>query len=289
MKNFNYKGKNIRPQRVKVRKGPKIEEVLKDDQGTTRDSDFLNNRNLAKEINKQINENAQTPNWNFLIIRNETVDPVEFQKILINPNAYLNRKFTLKEFEENENSDFLFFDNSNANPKYGFGLMYLIELNLLAKSTGINLNISDDGFILTCGAIYKLLISLPFKIDSKNTFSYFDSKSRFLYVFLSFYKDDIILYKNEKFNSLNNIKQTNSDSSNSHALSNNYCYNEIVKIDDLIGDSSLNDIDAIKTNSLSHNSGIDSLNEVKENNQNQNKLEEIKSKITDDYLYDVII
>jgi len=74
MKNFSYKGKNIRPQRVKVRKGPKIEEVLTADSGTNRDSDFLNNRNLAKEINKQINENSKTPNWNFLIIKNDKIN-----------------------------------------------------------------------------------------------------------------------------------------------------------------------------------------------------------------------
>ncbi len=254
MKNFTYKGKNVRPQRVKVRKGPKIEEVLKNDSGTNQDSDFLNNRNMAREINKQINENSKTPNWNFLIIKNQKINLEEFKKILFNPTFYLNRRFTYKEFEENEKNDLLFFDNSNANPKFGYGLLYLVELNLLAKSSGINLNVSDDGFILTCGSIYKLLISLPYKVDSTNTYTYFDPKNRFLYIFLSFYKEDVIVFKKDFLNQ--DEKEV---------------FSEVVKI-------SMKKFE----------------NENESNNNNDNvekngKIEDITSKITDDYLYDVIV
>jgi len=253
MKNFTYKGKNVRPQRVKVRKGPKIEEVFKNESGTNRDSDFLNNRNMAREINKQINENSKTPNWNFLIIKNEKINLEEFKNILINPSLYLNRKFTFSEFEENEKNDLLFFDNSNASPKYGYGFLYLIELNLLAKSSGINLNVSDDGLILTCGSIYKLLILLPFKVDSKNTYSYFDAKTRFLYVFLSFYKEDVLTFKTES------LKDNENED-----------YTEIIKIGIKKGESESNVI----------------LNNYQKIN---GKIEDITSKITDDYLYDVIV
>ena len=251
MKNFSYKGKNIRAQRVKVKKGPKIEEVLKDELGESqKDNDFLNNRNYAKEINKQVNENAKTPNWNFMIIKNDNIKIEEFQKIIFNPNFFLNRKFTFREFEENENGDLMFYDSSNATPKYGSGFFYLVELNLLAKSSGINLNICDDGFILTCGVIYKLLINFPYRIDSKKATSYFDPKNRYLYVFVSFYKDDIVKYKNE------NLKEIISENSKEN--------NEIIR------------------------------NEVKNNENvlvkiNKEKVEDITSKIADDYLYDVIV
>lgn len=64
LKNLKYKGKTIRTQRVRVRKGPKIEEVL-------------DNSNIIKESNLklsqdscQINrEQAKSPEWNFFILK----------------------------------------------------------------------------------------------------------------------------------------------------------------------------------------------------------------------------
>lgn len=275
MKNFTYKGKNIRPQRIKVRKGPKIEEVLKSDSGTNRDSDFLNNRNLAKEINKQINENSKTPSWNFLIIKNAKIDISEMKKILSIPNSYLNRRFSFREFESNEKNDLLFFDNSNANPKYGFGFLYLIELNLLAKSSGIHLNVSDDGFILTCGSIYKLLVSLPSRIEAEKTYSYFDLKNRFLYIFMSFYKEDVL-----KFHG--GINQYNEEEKE--------IYSEVV----LVGVKQNNKAQ----NSYQINKGID-INKDRKGEEftdhleklvvENEKIKDVTAKISDDYLYDVIV
>jgi len=265
MKNFTYKGKNLRPQRVKVRKGPKIEEILKNDSGTNRDSDFLNNRNMAREINKQINENSKTPDWNFLVVKNPNINIGELQNIMINPASYLSRRFTFKEFEANETNDLMFFDNSNATPKHGYGLFYLVELNLLAKSSGVNLNVSDDGFILTCGSIYKLLISFPYKVDAKNSYSYFDAKTRFLYSFFSFFKEDVLIFRNEK-----QIGQNNDGY--------NQSYREVVKIG----------IQAHE-NGKEEKINIENKNKnVKEGFKKQN-IEDISEKITDDYLYDVIV
>jgi len=293
MKNFSYKGKNIRPQRVKVRQGPKIEEVLKQNSGLNQDSDFLNNRNLAREINKQINENSKTPSWNFLIIKNPKINVSEMQLILANPSSYLNRRFSFKEFEENEKNDLLFFDNSNANPKYGCGFLYLIELNLLAKSSGIHLNVSDDGFILTCGAIYKLLISLPFRVEAENTYSYFDAKNRFLYVFLSFYKEDVLKFSSRRVDEKEDEEEKQEE------------YSEIVKIrvrglEDENADNGENgdngdNQDIIGVNQSVSAAGSGDINDKnKENDGKQliskkEKLEDITAKISDDYLYDLIV
>jgi len=261
MKNFNYKGKNIRPQRVKVRQGPKIEEVLKTENGTNKDSDFLNNRNMAKEINKQINENAKTPNWNFLILskKKKKIELENFKKILKNPSGFLNRKFTLEEYEQNKFEDFLFYDNNNATPKLGKGYLYFIELNLLAKSSGINLNVSDDGFVLTCGNIYKLLISFPFLVNSKDSYSYFDGKNRYLYVFLPFYDEDLKKFDNDNHNNSNNNVFDNDNKVDE-------AYSEIIKFE--------TDYDFANDN---NNDNVD--------RKNNNVI----AQISDDYLFDVIV
>jgi hypothetical protein len=292
MKNFNYKGKNIRPQRIKVKQGPKIEEVFKNENGTNKDSDFLNNRNMAKEINKQINENAKTPNWNFLIIAKNKINIDAFKKIMNAPSAYLNRKFTLEEYEQNKFEDFLFYDNNNANPRFGKGFMYLIELNLLAKSSGINLNVSDDGFVLTSGSIYKLLISLPFLVNSKDSYSYFDGKNRYLYVFLPFYEEDSkkffienekleksSLYPLDTLNKENNFEENENENDNFDEDG----YSEIVKFDiDIDSDCDFdNDID---------NRNISKEKEKeKERNNLKKDVKDIIAQISDDYLFDVIV
>jgi hypothetical protein len=287
MKNFNYKGKNIRPQRIKVKQGPKIEEVFINEKGTNKDSDFLNNRNMAKEINKQINENAKTPNWNFLIIAKNKINIEAFKKIINKPSMYLNRKFTLEEYEQNKFEDFLFYDNNNASPKCGKGFMYLIELNLLAKSSGINLNVSDDGFVLTCGSIYKLLISLPFLVNSKDSYSYFDGKNRYLYVFLPFYEEDLKKYENEKnekfkkaylFN-LNNDYDYDKYNYNENNIEENI-YSEIVKFDIDF------DIDIYNDN---NNIVKEKLKEKEGNNNLKKDVKDVIAQISDDYLFDVIL
>ena len=74
MKNLKYKGKFIRPQRVRVRKGPKIEELLEKSNNTP---NFTN----AKEMNKIINEKGKTPNWNFVILKNKDLNINDFKKL----------------------------------------------------------------------------------------------------------------------------------------------------------------------------------------------------------------
>lgn len=262
MKNFNYKGKQIRPQRIKVKQGPKIEEVLKTENGTNKDSDFLNNRNMAKEINKQINENAKTPNWNFLIISKDLIQISTMKNIMKNPANFLNRKFSLNEYEENKEGDLLFYDNNNANPKFGKGFFYFIELNLLAKSSGINLNVSDDGFVLTCGNIYKLLISFPNLVNSKDSYSYFDTKNRYLYVFLPFFEEDLNKFENKENDKKFMGKRENQENEDE-------AYTEIVKFD---------------CEEILEDNGIDK-GELAGGNLKKNVLEQI----SDDYLFDVIV
>jgi hypothetical protein len=116
----------------------------------------------------------------------------------------LERRYKLEEYYHNKNyeSSYLFYDGINANPKYGNSLLIIIELNLLNKSAGINLNISDEALILNVGKIYSLELSMPYKINSKISYSYFDTEKRILYIILPFYEKDIeefsVINSNEK-------------------------------------------------------------------------------------------
>ena len=91
--------------------------------------------------------------------------------------------------EENENYEF--FNGFNANPNFGKGILLCIELELLAKSSGINLNVSDESLTFYVGKLYSLEINLPFKINSNNSKSIFNIENRILFVYLPFYEKDI--------------------------------------------------------------------------------------------------
>ena len=84
-----------------------------------------------------------------------------------------------------------FFNGFNANPNFGKGILLCIELELLAKSSGINLNISDESLTFYVGKLYSLEINLPFKINSNNSKSIFNIENRILFVYLPFYEKDI--------------------------------------------------------------------------------------------------
>lgn len=214
MKNMKYKGKTIRSQRVKVRIGPKIEEIIPKEEKMN----YQNNIS-AKDVSKESNEGkGRTPNWNFVILKQKLN-----KKMLkmIYSNNLIESKFNLENFIHNHNddtSDLIYFDGTNANPKYGVSILFLIELNMISQSSGININICDEALLLNCGKLYSLEINLPYKINSSETFSFFESNKRYLYINLPFYEE-----------------------------------------------------------------------EVKEFNQNNNKNKETKIKISDDYLYDVLI
>lgn len=68
MKNFKYKGKQVRMQRVRAKKGPKIEEILEENKNRMQS---LNNENekISKNISNKVNEQGQVPDWNFFIYR----------------------------------------------------------------------------------------------------------------------------------------------------------------------------------------------------------------------------
>lgn len=190
LKNLKYKGKSVRPQRIRARKGPKIEEVLQPEQ-----SGVFNNV-LPKEVNKQINENVKTPKWDILILKEQILSLSDVVAIANHSKATLFSKFSMDLFKHNmdEKGRFLYYDGHNASPKYGQALIVCIELNLLAKSIGLNLNVTDEGLALNCSNLYKLKIAFPFRIDSSTTSSYFDTSNRICYIHLPFYKEDYDQY-----------------------------------------------------------------------------------------------
>ena len=177
------------------------------------------NANIANEINKEINEKGKTPNWNFIIIKAKETSDINgalFKEIenvakskILNNNGLINFDMLV-----NEKKDKLYeyFNGFNASPKYGIGLLLLIEMELLVKSTGIRLNLSDESLTLYVAKLYSLEINLPYKINSKNAKSFFNIESRILYIYLPFYQKDIddfrALEENER---IKNDKEKNKE------------------------------------------------------------------------------
>ena len=206
LKNLKYKGKTVRSQRIRARK-VKIDEIINDsnekDQNLKEKSGEENmninaSNNIANEINKEVNEKGKTPNWNFIIIKAKETSDINgalFKEIesiaknkILNNNGLINFDMLV-----NEKKDKLYeyFNGFNASPKYGIGLLLLIEMELLVKSTGIRLNLSDESLTLYVSKLYSLEMNLPYKIDSKNSKSFFNLESRILYIYLPFYQKDI--------------------------------------------------------------------------------------------------
>ena len=204
LKNLKYKGKTVRSQRIRARK-VKIDEIINDSNEKDKklkeknEGENMNtNANIANEINKEVNEKGKTPNWNFIIIKTDKTSDINgalFKEIesvakskILNNNGLVNFDMMV-----NEKKDKLYeyFNGFNASPKYGIGLLLLIEMELLVKSTGIRLNLSDESLTLYVSKLYSLEMNLPYKIDSKNSKSFFNLESRILYIYLPFYQKDI--------------------------------------------------------------------------------------------------
>ncbi len=204
LKNLKYKGKTVRSQRIRARK-VKIDEIINDSNEKDKklkekneEENMNTNANIANEINKEINEKGKTPNWNFIIIKTDKTSDINgalFKEIesvakskILNNNGLVNFDMMV-----NEKKDKLYeyFNGFNASPKYGIGLLLLIEMELLVKSTGIRLNLSDESLTLYVSKLYSLEMNLPYKIDSKNSKSFFNLESRILYIYLPFYQKDI--------------------------------------------------------------------------------------------------
>ena len=205
MKNLIYKGNSVRSQRIRARK-VKIDEIInnsneKDENLKNKNKNNNNNNEnnkFAHEINKEINEKGKTPNWNFLIIKSNNLTGKLFKEInkIVKENILANKgKINynlLTNFDNNNNNnEYEYYNGFNANPNYGNGILLCIELELLSKSSGINLNISDESLTMYCGKFYSLEINLPFKINSNNCKSIFNVENRILFVYLPFYEKDI--------------------------------------------------------------------------------------------------
>ena len=225
LKNLKYKGKTVRSQRIRARK-VKIDEIINDTnekdkklREKTGEENINANSNIANEINKEVNEKGKTPNWNFIIIKAKETSDINgalFKEIenvakskILNNNGLINFDMLV-----NEKKDKLFdyFNGFNAYPKYGIGLLLLIEMEFLVKSTGIRLNLSDESLTLYVSKLYSLEINLPYKIDSKNSKSFFNLESRILYVYLPFYQKDIDDFKAMEENErIKNEKEKNKE------------------------------------------------------------------------------
>ena len=221
LKNLKYKGKTVRSQRIRARK-VKIDEIidnsnekeknLKKNQGGVgvgTDQGMGSRTNIANEINKEVNEKGKTPNWNFVIINVEKTSDINgalFKQIeseaknkILNNNGNINFDMLVN---EEKNKLFKYFNGFNASPKYGIGILLLIEMELLVKSSGIRLNLSDESLTMYVPKLYSLEMNLPYKVNSKSANSFFNLDSRILYIYLPFYEKDIedfkILEENER-------------------------------------------------------------------------------------------
>ena len=229
LKNLKYKGKTVRSQRIRARK-VKIDEIIDNSNEKEKNLNGNNNMgngtnigdrtNIANEINKEVNEKGKTPNWNFIIIKAEKTSDINgalFKEIeneakskILNNNGNVNFDMLV-----NDKKDKLFeyFNGFNASPKYGIGILLLIEMELLVKSSGIRLNLSDESLTMYVPKLYSLEMNLPYKINSKNANSFFNLESRILYIYLPFYEKDIEEFKTMKENEkIKNEKEKNEES-----------------------------------------------------------------------------
>ena len=183
LKNLKYKGKTVRSQRIRARK-VKIDEIidnsnekeknLKKNQGeggVGTDQGMGSRTNIANEINKEVNEKGKTPNWNFVIINVEKTSDINgalFKQIeseaknkILNNNGNINFDMLVN---EEKNKLFKYFNGFNASPKYGIGILLLIEMELLVKSSGIRLNLSDESLTMYVPKLYSLEMRKILKI-----------------------------------------------------------------------------------------------------------------------------
>ena len=239
LKNLKYKGKTVRSQRIRARK-VKIDEIIND--SNEKDKKLKEkkheeenmNTNIANEINKEVNEKGKTPNWNFIIIKAKDTSDINgalFKEIeseakskILNSNGLVNFDMLV-----NSKKDKLFdyFNGFNASPKYGIGLLLLIEMELLVKSTGIRLNLSDESLTMYVSKLYSLEINLPYKINSKDSKSFFNLESRILYIYLPFYQKDIDDFRRlEENERIKNEKEKNKENANAFEINDKINLNE---------------------------------------------------------------
>ena len=250
LKNLKYKGKTVRSQRIRARK-VKIDEIIDNSNEKEKNLNGNNNMgngnnfgdrtNIANEINKEVNEKGKTPNWNFIIIKAEKTSDINgalFKEIeneaksqILNNNGNVNFDMLV-----NDKKDKLFeyFNGFNASPKYGIGILLLIEMELLVKSSGIRLNLSDESLTMYVPKLYSLEMNLPYKINSKNANSFFNLESRILYIYLPFYEKDIedfrALEENERIKNekeKNEGQSGNTDINDKINLNEDYLYDVI--------------------------------------------------------------
>ena len=239
LKNLKYKGKTVRSQRIRARK-VKIDEIINDSNEKDKklkekkNEEENMNANIANEINKEVNEKGKTPNWNFIILKAKDTSDINgalFKEIeneakskILNSNGLVNFDMLV-----NSKKDKLYdyFNGFNASPKYGIGLLLLIEMELLVKSTGIRLNLSDESLTLYVSKLYSLEINLPYKINSKDSKSFFNLESRILYIYLPFYQKDIDDFRKlEENERIKNEKEKNKDNANAFVINDKINLNE---------------------------------------------------------------
>ena len=242
LKNLKYKGKTVRSQRIRARK-VKIDEIIDNSNEKDKTMNEKNNvsdtgmgekANIANEINKEVNEKGKTPNWNFVIINVEKTSDINgalFKEIegeaktkILNYNGNVNFDMLVN---KKKNKLFHYFNGFNASPKYGIGILMLIEMELLVKSSGIRLNLSDESLTLYVPKLYSLEMNLPYKINSKNANSFFNLDSRILYIYLPFYEKDIEDFKAlEENERIKNEKEKNEGEGGIHDINEKIKLNE---------------------------------------------------------------
>ena len=171
MKNMKYKGSTVLPQRVRVKKGPKIEEII------NRKDVGMDNEGAKRMATT---ERSNKPEWNLFLV-DKTVFSVEDAVKVFKESEGLLRRRKVKENDRNERIDFL-LDFNGFNQSEGCGLMYLISLPIVSRSKSVVVTQEKLGWTLECAQIYKLALRFPREILGEAQ-SYFDTKSRSLIVF----------------------------------------------------------------------------------------------------------
>lgn len=184
MKNLKYKGKVIRTQRVRVGKGPKIEEIIKPDDRMANNEINTNVKDLGKEVASL----GKTPDWNlFAVVDIDRVNNDSIKRLL--SSEVLNQHISINDYLNEENISP--FDTFNCNPKYSTGIIISVFLPLLTRTFAIDLKASDHSISLLVPKLYSLDLSLPYRIDYKKSISFFDADSRMLIILCRFYDSDI--------------------------------------------------------------------------------------------------
>eukprot|EP00357_Protocruzia_adherens_P034438 CAMPEP_0115016558 /NCGR_PEP_ID=MMETSP0216-20121206/27519_1 /TAXON_ID=223996 /ORGANISM="Protocruzia adherens, Strain Boccale" /LENGTH=329 /DNA_ID=CAMNT_0002387059 /DNA_START=100 /DNA_END=1089 /DNA_ORIENTATION=- len=143
---LRYKGKSISQQRIRGKKGPKIQEM-----GSVLNENYKEEEAKVKEIASSANHIERIPEWDLFVQRRS-------------------------------NQEIEYYDGINGNPSAASKLIFHIKLPLLMTKRGINLEGSEELLQLHVKKLYQLRLWFPCTIDPTTIDPVWDFKDRILRV-----------------------------------------------------------------------------------------------------------